>query len=266
MAYSTIILEKSDHIAKLTLNRPDKLNAVNIEMFDELLDALDDVNRDDDIRVFIITGAGRAFCSSVDLDIMRQPGGLQDMGIEGLRQFIRRRPQKVTLGIRNMEKPTIAMVNGVAVADGLDWVLACDLRVGCEKSRFMNAFARMALFPNTGAAWQLPRVVGVSRALEILYLGDWVEAEEAYRLGILTRLVPYEKLEEETMALARRLTEQPPITLKMIKMQVYKGLNLTLEASLELAADGEAMTFFSEDAKEAFAAFAEKRKPKFTGR
>lgn len=266
MAYETVILQKEDHVATLLFNRPDKMNAVNIRMFDEIIAALDEVEKDDDIRALVISGCGRAFCSSVDLDIMRGDDGLVHKGLEGLRMFIRQRPQKITLGIRNLSKPTIAAVNGVAVADALDWVCACDFRFGGEKARFQNAFATLALFPNTGAAWLLPRLVGTAKALEILYLGEWVNAEEAHRVGILTHLVKQDDVVADATALARRIAAQAPITIKLLKTHVYRGQTMTLEEYLELAADGEAMTFFTEDAKEAFQAFAEKRKPNFKGK
>lgn len=266
MSYETILLKKENHIATLTMNRPEKMNAVNFQMFDEMLDAIDNVAKDDDIRAFILTGAGKAFCASVDLDIINADGGIKDMGIDELRMFIRRRPQAITLGIRNMEKPTIAMVNGLAVADGVDWIAACDIRIGSEKARFMNAFARMALFPNTGACWQLPRIMGISKALEFLYLGDWISADEALKYDLLNRVVKAEDLEAETMALAARLVQQAPITLRMCKTHVYKGLNMSFEEYLELAADGEAMTTFTQDAKEALLAFKEKRTPNFVGK
>ena len=269
MGYNTIILKKEEHIASIIMNRPDRLNAATPEMFKELREALDEVNNDDDIRVGILAGAGRGFCSGSDI---KEESSIGERGlhpgksVEEHRQRIRRNPQKVTLAIRNLEKPIIAMVNGPAVADGFDWALACDLRVGSENAKFMNAFVTMALFPNTGATWLLPRVIGLGKALEVLFTGDWLNAEEAYRIGVLNKLVPSADLESETTALARKLAEGPPISLRLLKMQTYKGLEMSLEAALELAADGEAMTLTSEDHKEALAAFFEKRKPIFQGK
>jgi len=268
MDYETIILENRDGVGVLTLNRPDQMNAVNGLMFRELKAGLDEAAADDGIRVLVLTGAGRAFCAAADMKEHRQTriGVEHPPTLEEMRQFIRAHPQAITKKLRNMEKPTIAMVNGPAVADGVDWALICDMRVGSENTRFMNAFVRMAAFPNTGGTWLYPRFMGMGRAMEFLYTGEWMEAEEAHRLGILNRLVPAGDLEEETMALARKIAEGPAISIKLIKMQTYQGLGMSFDAALEMAADGEAMTLLTEDHQEAVAAFLEKRKPVFKGR
>ena len=165
-----------------------------------------------------------------------------------------------------MQKPTIAMVNGLAVGDGFDWVLACDIRIGCEHSRFMNAFIQMGLVSNTGSTWLLPRAVGINRALELLYSGDWLEAEAAHNLGVLNRLVPSERLEDETMTLALRIAEKAPIANRMVKDMVYRGLGQSLEEHLAEAAHAEVLTLATEDHREALSAFLEKRLPHFSGR
>ena len=224
MNFETIILKKEDHVATITLNRPHALNALTIQMFDELKAALQDVNEDDDIRVMILTGAGKAFTAAVDT---KEAGGqvgkrlFPNMSIEEIRQLARHGPQQITRGIINMEKPTIAMVNGMAIADGFDWCLACDIRIGSENARFMNGFVNMALFPNTGGTWLYPRSMPLGKALELFYTGDWLEAEEAYKLGVLNKLVPAGKLEEETMALARKIAQGPPAAIRLMKLQTY---------------------------------------------
>jgi len=269
MNFETIILRKEGQVATITLNRPQVMNAINMQMFEELLSALQNVNEDENVRVMVLTGAGKAFCASLDLKEGKGEVGnrlLPHMSIEEVRQLARHSPQRVTLGIRNMEKPTIAMVNGLAIADGFDWALACDIRVGSENARFMNAFVKMALFPNTGMTWLLPRVVGLGKALEILYTGDWLEAEEAYRIGILNKLIPSAELEKVAMELAHRIAKGPPAALKLIKLQTHKGLEMSLETALELAADGEVICLSTQDHIEAVAAFLEKREPVFTGK
>ena len=158
------------------------------------------------------------------------------------------------------------MVNGLAIGDGFDWVLACDIRIGCEHSRFMNAFLQMGLVSNTGSTWLYNRAMGINKALELLYTGDWLEAEEADRLGVLNKLVPFENLEEETMAMARRIAEKPPIPNRLVKGMMYRGLNQTLDDHLEEAAQVEVLTLTSQDHREALSAFLEKRKPEFTGK
>jgi len=268
MEFQTILLEKGGHVARLTLNRPERLNALNEEMFGELNVALEQVAGDDDVRVLVLTGAGRAFCASADIKDERK-GGDQLLGHKEpyeIWQFIRTGPQGVTMRLHQMEKPTIAMVNGLAIGDGFDWVLACDIRIGSEHARFMNAFLQMGLVSNTGSTWLYNRAMGINKALELLYTGDWLEAEEAHRLGVLNHLVPAERLEEETVAMARRIAEKPPIPNRLAKGMVYRGLTQTLEQSLVEAAQVEVLTLTSQDHREALSAFLEKRKPVFKGR
>lgn len=267
MQFQTILLEKTGQIAKLTLNRPERLNAINRQMFRELNDALQDVATDQDIRALVLTGAGRAFCASADIK-EESHGGDRLLGQHSpyqTWQFIRTGPQQVTLGLYHMEKPTIAMVNGLAIGDGFDWVLACDIRIGCEHARFMNAFLQMGLVSNTGATWLYPRAMGVNQALELLYTGDWLEAEDAHRMGVLNRLVPADQLDAETMALARRIAQRPPIPNRLVKGMVHRGLTQTLEEHLEEAAQVEVLTLNTQDHREALGAFLEKREPEFKG-
>ena len=268
MAYQTVILEKKDHVARLTLNRPERLNALNEQMFAELNLALDDVAGNHEVRALVLTGAGRAFCASADIKEERQEGDrlLGHMEPYQTYQFIRTGPQGVTTKLHRMEKPTIAMVNGLAIGDGFDWVLACDIRIGCEHARFMNAFLQMGLVSNTGATWLYPRAMGVNKALELLYTGDWLEAEDALRLGVLNRLAPSEELEAETMALAAKIASKAPVANRLVKGMVYRGLGQSLEEHLPEAAQAEVLSLASEDHREALAAFLERREPKFKGR
>ena len=268
MSYQTIILEKKDHVARLTLNRPDSLNALNRQMFAELNSALEDVAGDREMRALVLTGAGRAFCASADIKEERQEGDrlLGYMEPNEIYQFIRSGPQGITLKLHQMEIPTIAMVNGLAIGDGFDFVLACDIRIGCERSRFMNAFLQMGLVSNTGATWLYPRAMGVNQALELLFTGDWLAAEDALRLGVLNRMVPSEDLLEETMALAAKIAGKSPVANRLVKGMVYRGLGQSLEEHLPEAAHAEVLSLASEDHREALAAFLEGRKPQFKGR
>ncbi len=154
----------------------------------------------------------------------------------------------------------------LAIGDGFDWVLACDIRIGCEHSRFMNAFLQMGLVSNTGATWLYTRAMGINKALELLYTGDWLEAEEAHRLGVLNRLVPADELEEETMAMAQRIADRPPIPNRLVKGMVYRGMSQSLDEHLVEAAQVEILTLTSQDHREALSAFLEKRKPEFQGK
>ena len=254
LSYETVILEKKDHVARVTLNRPERLNALNRQMFRELNSALDDVGTDSDIWAVVLTGAGRAFCASADIKEERQEGDrlLGYMEPNEIYQFIRSGPQAITLKLHQMDKPTIAMVNGLAIGDGFDFVLACDIRVGCEHSRFMNAFLQMGLVSNTGATWLYPRALGVNKALELLFTGDWLESDE--------------ELEAETMALVAKIVGKSPVANRLVKGMVFRGLGQSLEEHLPEAAHAEVLSLASEDHREALAAFLEKRQPEFKGR
>ena len=268
MGFETILVERHQSVAILTMNRPDRLNAINGVMFQELRAGLDEIARDDAVRVLVLTGAGRAFCSGVDQDEERQVRmGLDHAPtVEEVRRYIRENGQAIVRSIRSMEKPTIAMVNGVAVANAVDWAFACDIRTGSEHTRFMNGFVRAASFPNTGAPWFYPRVMGLGRALEFMYTGDSLEADEAYRIGVLNHLHPAVDLKQGTLTLAQRIAEGPPVSQRLMKEYTYRSLETGLDAALELAASGEAMTVFTDDYREAQAARIEKRKPRFLGR
>lgn len=269
MPYETIILEPwgDERIARITLNRPDRLNAINRQLQEELSDAIEKVANDDTVRVVVLTGAGRAFCSGADVGGMAGGGGPHDSrSAEEVRRGFRF-PQRIILGLHRMEKPVIGMINGLAAGAGFDLACACDLRVGCPESRFMVAFVRIGLFPGYGGTWLYPRALGsIPKAAELLFTGDWLEAEDAHRFGLLNRLVPKERLEEETLALATRIADGPPIAIRLAKMMLYRGLEFDLETAMLMAAAVETITLTSEDHREGVAAFREKRKPVYKGR
>ena len=262
-----LILYQSDpdsSIARLTLNRPDRLNAINDQMQVEIADAVAQADADPDVRVLIITGAGRAFCAGGD---MNQLGGSTNGNGSGWtsgnadqvrRSF--RLAQDMILGVQRCEKPVIAMVNGVATGAGLDLACACDIRIGTPRSRFMSAYVRIGLFPGFGGTWLYPRTMGsLGRAAEMLFTGEFLEAEDAYRLGFLNRLVDEEDLESTTLAMAERIAAGPPIAIRLSKMMLYKGLEFDLETAMKMAAAGETITLTSHDHVEGVAAFREKR-------
>ena len=265
MAYETILLKKESHIATLTMNRPDKMNALTRKMLLEMVEAVSDVAQDKDIRVMILTGAGKVFCSGADIS-----GGGWDAGLAGspneLHYNIRTSYQKVALGIQSMEKPTIAMVNGAAVGAGCDFAFACDMRVGCDRSKFRNSFVKVGLIPGGGGAWFYTRLLGLGRGLEFLFTGDFLEAEEALRIGVLNKLVAGDQLEGATMELARKIASNPPLAVQMSKKLAYKALETDLETALEMAAPCQALALSSEDHREGVSAFMEKREAKFKGK
>lgn len=266
MEYDTIIVEKSDKVGKIVLNRPEVLNAMTTKLVDELTKAVKDLAGDSEVRVVVLTGAGRAFSSGADLKegfsgTRNEPGS----GAEEIRQELQT-AQVISYTLHSMEKPTIALVNGVAAGGGMDWALSCDMRIGCERTRFMSAYIRIGAFSGLGGTWLLPRLVGIPKAAELLFTGDFLDAEEAYRLGLLNKLVPSEKLQEEGMALARKIALGPPIAIKLTKMLIYKGLHMEFQTALQMAAACETITLTSEDRNEGVKAFLEKRPPQFKGR
>ena len=264
MYFETIKLEKTDYIATLTLNRPDRANSVNWKMMEELNAALDDAAMDENLRVLVITGSGdKAFCGGGDI-------ADEDMyaawDMEKMRKWVRKTACSITEKISNMPIPTIASINGIAVGGGFDWSCAADIRIGCEKTRFMSAQIKTALVPDSGACYLLPRIIRLDKALEILYTGDWISAEEAFNLGILSKLVSAEDLENETRALADKIAKSPPIVTRFVKQLVYKGLDSDLPTALEMTAAMTAMTMFTHDHEEGVAAWMEKREPNYEGK
>jgi enoyl-CoA hydratase/carnithine racemase len=267
MDFETIILKKEEHIATITLNRPERMNAVNDQMENELLKALDNVAGDDDIRVVVLAAGGRAFCSGADVGSLSRWGEETESGsIDTMRRYLRGGFQKIPLVLQKMEKPTIAMVNGAAVGAGCDFAFACDMRVGSENAMFRNGFVRIGLIPGAGGTWLYTRLMGLGRGLEFLFTGDFLGAEEAHRIGVLNKLVPAEDLENETMELARKIAKGPPIAIRLSKMQAYKALQSDMETALEMAAACQALCFSTEDNKEGVNAFMQKREAEFKGR
>lgn len=268
--FETIILDKdpSTHIARITFNRPEKLNAITGQMLSELGSAVDDIASDDEMRVLIITGSGRGFCAGADI------GGLgsgQDgphsptQDADAIRRSFKA-AQRVILGLHKMEKPTIAMVNGVAAGAGCDIACACDLRIGSFNSRFVSSYIRIGLFPGYGGTWLYARALGsVAKAAEFLFTGDPLEAQEAERHGLLNKLVPAERLEDTTMELAQKIASGPPIAIRLGKMLLYKGLDMDLETAMQMAAAAESITLKSADHSEGVAAFQGKRGARFKG-
>ena len=269
--YKHIILEKdpNEHIARLTINRPERRNALNDNATAEMGQAIDDVAADDDIRVLILTGAGQAFCAGGDLNALKG-GSDPGMWVSENTDDIRRSfglAQRMILGLQRMEKPVIAMINGTAVGAGFDIACACDIRIASPKARFMVAYVRIGLFPGFGGTWLYPRMLGsIGKAAELLFTGDFLEAADAYRLGFLNKLVAEEDLESTTMEMARRIAAGPPIAMRLSKLMLYKGMEFDLETAMQMAAAAETITLTSQDHEEGTASFRESRDPKFEGR
>jgi enoyl-CoA hydratase/carnithine racemase len=264
MKFNTIVFHKQDKIAIITLNRPERLNAVNGEMIVEFKRVLENVAVDRNIRVLIITGAGRAFCSGGD----HKSGGLEEdidkfTTPEEQQRALRDGLQEVSLRIYQLSIPTIALVNGVAAGVGFDWALACDLRIGSENARFRVSFTKVGIIPGGGGTWLLPRVVGFSKAAELIFTADFLESTEAHRIGLLNKLVRSEDLMEATLSIAHRIAENPPLAIRIGKLQLKKGLELEFESALKQIAIAQTVCFSSNDYKEGISAIREKREPKF---
>ena len=259
MEFQTIIVSREDHIAKVTMNSPESLNAVNERMVSELVTVFNDIAADEDVRVMVLTGAGRAFCAGADV---WEDSVFGERDPERIRQGVRSGHAMVTLALRRIKAPTIAVVNGIASGMGFDMALACDIRMGSENAKFMVAFTRIGLVPGAGGSWLMPRVMGLPKAAELTFTGDFLEAEEAEKIGVLNRLVSADQLDEEAMSMARRIAQGPPIAIRLAKLQLYQSLLTDFETSLDLAAANQVIAFLSQDHRKRLAAFRNKRKPK----
>lgn len=251
----------SDRIATITLNRPEKLNAFTSSMIERWAWALGEAQRDEHVNVVVVTGAGRAFCAGGDVGRMREgePSPLDHKHV--LWERIHRIPKT----LQRMDKPVIAMVNGLAVGAGMGMALQCDIRIASEEARFSTGYVRVGLVPGDGDAFFLPRLVGLAKALELLWTGDFVEAREAERLGVVNRVVAASQLGEETYALARRIADGPQVAIRLIKRLAYQSLTLDLITHLDLVSSHMAVVRETEDHREGIRAFQEKRPPKFSG-
>jgi enoyl-CoA hydratase/carnithine racemase len=257
----SFLYEVRDGVARITLDRPERLNALTFEVYRELTDTFAALQKEDGVRVVVITGAGRAFCSGGDVrDII---GELQERDAEGLLEFTRMTCELVR-NIRALRKPVIASLSGTTAGAGACIALASDLRIASVEARIAFLFVRVGLSgADMGAAHLLPRVVGLSKATELLYTGDFITAHEALAIGLYNRVVPADALESETNALAERLARGPAFALAVTKEMLERELDVSLDAALELEAQAQAVCMQHPDYAEAYRAFVEKREPRF---
>jgi len=253
-------VERDGGVVTVTLNRPERKNAMNMAMWNEMRDTFHEVARNTDDRVMVLTGAGDGFCSGADLTAL--PLRPDDPHTINFMRFI----GEVALSLHRIPKPTIAKVNGVAAGAGCNLALGCDLVVASDEARFSEIFSRRGLSVDFGGSWLLPRLVGIHKAKELAFFADVISAKEANELGIVNRVVPAADLDRFVDDWASKLAAGPPVGLSLTKAMLNNGLNISMEQALEDEGRSQSMNFSSEDAKEAIAAFREKRDPVFKGR
>jgi enoyl-CoA hydratase/carnithine racemase len=251
----------ADGIGTILLNRPHRKNAFTIEMIDQWARILVEARTDPDVRVIVLTGAGDAFCSGVDLSSMdgERPSPLQRK--EHLTDHIHRIPY----ALEDLDKPVIAAINGAAVGAGMDMALMCDMRIIARSARLSEGYIRVGLVPGDGGCYYLPRLVGQAKALELLLTGDFIGAEEAARIGIANHVVDDDDLIAATTRLARKLADAPPVAVRTIKRAVYQSARADLRTALDLISSHMSVVTSTHDSAEALAAFREKRPGRYVG-
>lgn len=258
--YKTLIYDKKDHIGILTVNRPDKLNALSRELTEELQKLLNEVEKDVDLRVLVITGAGdKAFVAGADINELVERDAVLGRDVSRFRQELFAR-------IENLPVPVIAAVNGYALGGGLELALACNIRVASAKAQFGAPEVKLGIIPGDGGTQRLPRLVGLGRAMELVLTGDFIDALEAHRIGLVNRVVPHEELMDNVMMLAQKIASRPPLAVKYAKEAVNRSQEGDTPSGYALESYLHALACTTEDKKEGVAAFLEKRKGEFKGK
>lgn len=268
MATEHLLAERRDGVLYLTLNQPEKLNALSDQMVAGLFEELGRASHDADVRCVVVSGAGRGFCSGGDVSRMRERNegaGGSELTVEQ-RMAALRRSEEVSLMLHEMPKPTVAALNGAAAGAGLGIALACDLRIAADSARLITAFARVGFSGDFGGSWLMTRLVGPARAKEFYFLADPIDASAALAMGLVNRVVPAAALKTETEALARRLAAGPSIAYGYMKANINAAVTADFRTLLDREAVGQTLTGRTEDHREAVKAFLEKRPPAFKGR
>lgn len=249
-------------IAILTINRPELRNAFSHEMLSQWQQALKRVKQDKEVRAAILTGNGNTFCSGADLRELAE-GKLRSWD---MKKFLWEQVHRIVFLMEDMDTPVIAAVNGAATGAGLDMALMCDLRICSDTAIMGETYILMGIVAGDGGAYFLPKIVGFPKAMELLLTGEMIDAKEAFRIGMVNKVVAKDRLMEEAMGLAGRLAEKPPLAVKMMKRAVYQAANQSLRSHLDFISSQVALLSETEDHKEAVTAFLEKRKPSFVGK
>ena len=259
-----IIVDINQGIATITLNRPNKRNAFHLSMIDRWIDALNTCINDDTVKVIVITGAGQAFCAGGDIDDLM--GSRGKLGAEDRRKELTEHVHKLVHLFQRNDKPVIAAMNGVATGAGLDLALYADLRYAAESAKFSETYVRVGLIPGAGGAWMLPRIVGVSKALELFWTSDFIDAKQGLELGIINKVHPDDILMDEVMKIAKKIAIGPQFSIRAIKRAVYHGLTSDLSTALDHVAASYSIAATSADHAEAVSAFLGKREPNFANK
>jgi enoyl-CoA hydratase len=258
--YKTLIYEKKENIGILTVNRPDKLNALSHELTEELDRFLNEVEKDIDLRVLVITGAGeKAFVAGADINELVERDALKGRSVSRFRQDLFAR-------IENLPVPVIAAVNGFALGGGLELALACNIRVASEKAQFGAPEVKLGIIPGDGGTQRLPRLVGLGRAMELVLTGDFIDALEAHRIGLVNMVVPHDELMDNVMTFAKKIASRPPLAVRYAKEAVNRSQEGDTASGYALESYLHALACTTEDKKEGVAAFLEKRKGDFKGK
>ena len=261
--YQTILLSTADSIATIKFNRPEKRNAFGGPMREEILDALDKIAADDDIRAVIVTGEGRAFSAGGDIQHLKH---LRDNHDETGFRNILAYGQKITRAMRALGKPVIAAVNGPCAGAGLSFALGCDIRIAADTATFGPSFALIGLHPDWGGSWFLPRLVGTAKACELVFTGTMVSAQEAEKIGLVNNVVSHDQLLEVVNSLAQTIAKNSSGILRLAKESIYRSMTSDLETAFARETEAQMKCFHSEDFLEGITAFLEKLRPRFKGR
>jgi 2-(1,2-epoxy-1,2-dihydrophenyl)acetyl-CoA isomerase len=264
MAYEALLYDVSDHIATITLSRPERLNALSPQMREELHDAITTSNDNDHVRVIVITGAGRGFCSGGDVKAMNERN--ESGAGTALEEAMVPARDAAVLAMRDSRVPIIAAVNGAAAGAGMNIALACDIRIAADNAKFGQTFTRRGLHPDWGGTYFLPRLVGMAKACELIFTGKMIDAAEALRLGIVTEVTRLEDLMPTVRALAAEIAAGPPIAIRLARRAMYRNADSNLREALEYETFAQNLCRETEDSKEGVRAFVEKREPQFSGR
>ena len=256
-----LLTEQTGAVVTLTLNAPEERNALSHQsQWDEIVDACERIARDQSVKALILTGAGSAFCAGGNVKDMRDKKGIAGGTPYQIREGYRHGIQRIPLALYNLDVPTIAAVNGAAIGAGCDLACMCDIRIASAKAKFAESFVKLGIIPGDGGAWLLPRVVGMSKAAELTFTGDTIDAAEALHIGLVSRVVAPEDLMKEAQALAARIAANPAPALRMAKRLMREGQHMRLDSLLEMSAAFQAIAHHTKEHDQALEAFLESQR------